>query len=74
MRTLIIINPHSAGGRSQRIFKKIEERLFDAFGEIMIAVTHRPQEVAGHLDTAAKTGVSSRERERHLKHPCSSTG
>ena len=58
MRTLIIINPHSAGGRSQRIFKKIERRLFDAFGEIMIAVTQRPQELAAHLDTAAKANVS----------------
>ena len=57
MRTLIIVNPHSAGGRSQRIFKKIEGRLFDVFGEIMIAITHRPQEVAGHLDTAARTDV-----------------
>jgi len=58
MRTLIIINPHSAGGRSQRVFKKIERRLFDVFGEIMIAVTQTPEEVAAHLDTAAKTGVS----------------
>ncbi len=58
MRTLIIVNPHSAGGRAQRIFKKIEGRLFDAFGEILIAVTHRPQEVAGHLDAAVKADVS----------------
>jgi YegS/Rv2252/BmrU family lipid kinase len=58
MRTLVIINPHSAGGRAQKIFKKIEGRLFDAFGELLIAVTHRPQEVAGHLDTAAKADVS----------------
>ena len=58
MRTLIIINPHSAGGRAQRIFKKIEGRLFDAFGELLIAVTQRPQEVAGHLDTAVKANVS----------------
>jgi len=58
MRTLIIINPHSAGGRAQKIFKKIERRLFDAFGDLLIAVTHRPQEVAGHLDTAANADVS----------------
>lgn len=58
MRTLIIINPHSGGGRAQRIFKKIEGRLFDAFGELLIAVTHRPQEVAGYLDTALKANVS----------------
>ena len=58
MRTLIIVNPHSAGGRAQRIFKKIEGRLFDAFGELLVAVTHRPQEVAGHLDKAAKADIS----------------
>ncbi len=58
MRTLIIINPHSAGGRAQRIFKKIEGRLFDAFGELLIAVTQRPQEVAEHLDAAVKADVS----------------
>jgi len=58
MRTLIIINPHSAGGRAQRIFKKIEGRLFDAFGELLIAVTQRPQEVAEHLDLAVKADIS----------------
>jgi len=58
MRTLIIVNPHSAGGRAQRIFKKIEGRLFDAFGELLIAVTQRPQEVAEHLDAAVKADVS----------------
>jgi YegS/Rv2252/BmrU family lipid kinase len=58
MRTLIIVNPHSAGGRSQRVYKKIEGRLSDAFGELLIAVTQSPQEVAGHLDSAVKAGVS----------------
>lgn len=58
MRTLIIVNPHSAGGRAQRIYKKIEGRLFDTFGELLIAVTNRPEEVAGHLDRAVKADVS----------------
>lgn len=58
MRTLIIVNPHSAGGRAQRIYKKIEGRLFDTFGELLIAVTNRPEEVAGHLDSAVKADVS----------------
>ncbi len=57
MRTLIIVNPHSAGGRAQRIFKKIEGQLFDAFGELLIAVTQSPQEVAEHLDAAVKADV-----------------
>jgi YegS/Rv2252/BmrU family lipid kinase len=58
LKTLIIINPHAAGGHAQRIFKKIEGRLFNAFGELLVAVTHRPQEVAGHLDKAAKADIS----------------
>ena len=58
IRTLIIINPHSANGNAQRIFKKIEGRLFDAFGELLIAVTRRPQDLAGHLDAAAKAGIN----------------
>jgi YegS/Rv2252/BmrU family lipid kinase len=58
MTTLIIINPHSANGCAQRIFERIERRLFDAFGELRIAVTYRPHEVAGHLDTAANAGVN----------------
>jgi len=58
MRTLVIINPHTAGGRAQRIFKKIESQLFETFGELLIAVTQRPQEVAEHLDTAARADIS----------------
>ncbi len=57
MRTLVIINPNSAGGRAQTIFKKIEKRLSDTFGELLIAVTHGPQDVAGHLDAAEKADV-----------------
>jgi diacylglycerol kinase family enzyme len=56
--TLIVINPHSANGNAQRIFRKIEGRLFDAFGELLIAVTHRPQDLAGHLDAAAKADIN----------------
>jgi YegS/Rv2252/BmrU family lipid kinase len=58
MGTLVIINPHSGKGGAPRIFKKIETRLFDAFGELWVAVTHSPHEVAEHLDQAAKTDVN----------------
>jgi YegS/Rv2252/BmrU family lipid kinase len=58
MRTLIVINPNSANGSAQRIFKKIEGRLFDAFGELLIAVTRRPQDLDEHLNAAAKADIS----------------
>jgi len=58
MRTLVIINPNSGKGCAQTIFKKIERKLFDAFGELFIAVTSGPHEVAEHLDKAANADVN----------------
>ncbi len=56
-QTLIIVNPHAAGGRGQEIFQKIECKLQKAFGELMVAVTQKPDEVAEHLDAAAKADI-----------------
>ena len=58
MGTLVIINPYSGKGCAPTVFKKIEKRLFDAFGELFIAVTHGPNELAEHLDRAAKADVN----------------
>ena len=58
MGTLVIINPHSGKGCAPTVFKKIEKRLFDAFGELFVAVTHAPSQVAEHLDRAAKADVN----------------
>jgi len=58
MGTLVIINPHSGKGCAPTVFKKIEKRLSDAFGELFVAVTHGPNEVAEHLDRAAKADVN----------------
>jgi len=56
--TLVIINPHSGKGCAPTVFKKIEKRLFEAFGELSVAVTHAPSQVAEHLDRAAKADVN----------------
>jgi len=56
-QTLIIVNPHAAGGRGQEIFQKIERKLEKAFGELMVAVTQKPDDVAQHLDAAAKADI-----------------
>jgi YegS/Rv2252/BmrU family lipid kinase len=58
MRTLIIINPNAAGGRAGDVLKKIEDRLLKVLGEFIVAVTKRPEEVAGHLDAAVAAEVT----------------
>jgi len=39
------------------VFKSIEGRVADVFGEFTAAVTEKPEELAGHLDAAAAAGV-----------------
>ncbi len=56
-RTLIILNPHAAGGRAGRVWKDLEPLLWQELGELMIAVTQHPAEVAGHLDKAHAIGI-----------------
>ncbi len=56
-KTLIIVNPHAAGGHSWEIFKQIESKLEKAFGQLMVAVTQKPDDVPQHLNAAAKANV-----------------
>jgi YegS/Rv2252/BmrU family lipid kinase len=58
METLIIVNPHAAGGRAERIFRRIESRLVKDFGRFVVAVTERPEDVASRLDAAAQARIS----------------
>ena len=58
MRTLIIINPHAAGGRTTAVFKQIQDRLVEVLGEFIVAVTQTPEEVARHLDAAVSADIS----------------
>ncbi len=57
-KTLIILNPHAGSGRAGRIWREVEPLLWEALGELVIAVTERPEEVAQHLDKAQAIGVS----------------
>ena len=58
MRTLIIINPHAAGGRASAIFKQIQDKLVKVLGDFIVAVTQKPEEVAERLDAAARAGIT----------------
>lgn len=57
-KTLIILNPHAAGGRAGNIWTQIEPILWDKLGELVIAVTQNPEEVAIHLDKAYASGLT----------------
>ncbi len=57
-KTLIVLNPHAAGGRAGQVWRRLEPLLWDSLGELVIAVTQHPQEVAQHLDKAYAAGLT----------------
>ncbi len=57
-KTLIILNPHAGGGRAGRLWREVEPLLWENLGELIVAVTERPEEVAQHLDKAQAVGVT----------------
>lgn len=57
-KTLIILNPHAAGGRAGQLWTKLEPILWNKLGELLIAVTQHPEEVADHLDKAYAAGMT----------------
>jgi diacylglycerol kinase (ATP) len=58
LKTLIILNPHAGGGQAGRIWRKLEPLLWKSLGELVIAVTQQPHEVAPHLDKAYAAGLT----------------
>ncbi len=56
-RTLIILNPHAAGGRAGKMWTELEPQLWKILGDIIVTITHHPDEVAEHLDKAYAVGV-----------------
>ena len=58
MKTLIILNPHAGSGRAGKLWSKIEPLLWKELGELVIAVTQRPDEIAPHLESARAAGLT----------------
>lgn len=54
---LVVINPNAASGKAMRIWPRLEPVLLEHFGELIIAITHRVEEVAAHIDKARQIGV-----------------
>lgn len=56
-RTLIVLNPHAGGGRAGKMWHSFEPLLWEELGELLIAVTDKPGDVAEHLDKARAAGM-----------------
>ena len=57
MKTLIIVNANACGGRAVAVFKSIEGRIAEFFGDLSVAVSEKPEDVGRHIDAAAAAGV-----------------
>ena len=57
-KTLIILNPHAANGLAGRIWTQLEPVLWETLGELVVAVTQRPEDVAQHLDKARASALT----------------
>jgi diacylglycerol kinase (ATP) len=57
-RTLIILNPHAGSGRAGRLWTQIEPLLWQELGELLVAITQKPDEVAPHLHMARDAGIT----------------
>ncbi|MBX3082316.1 MAG: diacylglycerol kinase family lipid kinase [Anaerolineae bacterium] len=57
-KTLIILNPHAGSGRAGRLWSQIEPMLWRELGELVVAITQQPNEVAPHLENARASGLT----------------
>jgi len=57
-QTLIILNPHAGSGRAGRVWTELEPLLWETLGELVVAITQHPEEVALHLDKAYASGLT----------------
>lgn len=57
-KTLIILNPTAGSGRAGKIWAEIEPLLWKELGELVVAVTQKPEDVAEHLDKARDAGLT----------------
>ena len=54
---MIIINANAYGGKAVSVYKSIEGRISDSFGDLTVAVCQKPEDLDRHLDTAAGGGL-----------------
>jgi len=57
-KTLIVLNPHAANGRAGQLWSTIEPLLWEYLGELVVAVTQSPNDVAQHIHEAYSAGLT----------------
>lgn len=57
-KTLLILNPHAGSGRAGRVWHELEPLLWELLGELVVAITQHPEDVAQHLDKAYAAGLT----------------
>jgi YegS/Rv2252/BmrU family lipid kinase len=57
-KTLIVLNPRAGSGRAGQVWTELEPLLWELLGELVIAVTQNPQDVAAHLEEAYAAGLT----------------
>jgi diacylglycerol kinase (ATP) len=57
-KTLVVLNPHAAGGKTDQLWKELEPALTDQLGELVVEKTAHPDEVVRHLTDAYTAGLT----------------
>jgi YegS/Rv2252/BmrU family lipid kinase len=57
MRTLIIVNANACGGKAVEVYKSIESRIAEIFGDLTVAFSEKTEDVGRTIDAAAAAGV-----------------
>ncbi|NWF69643.1 MAG: diacylglycerol kinase family lipid kinase [Chloroflexi bacterium] len=57
-KTLIVLNPHAAAGRAGKLWRQLEPLLWQRLGDLVVAITQHPREVARHIDQAYQSGLT----------------
>jgi len=57
MRTLIMVNANACGGKAIAVYKSVESRIAEFFGDLTVAISEKPEDVGRHLDAAAAAGL-----------------
>jgi diacylglycerol kinase (ATP) len=57
-KTLIVLNPRAGSGRAGAVWRELEPVLWQTLGELVVAITQHPEEVAIHLDKAQQAGLT----------------
>jgi len=53
---LVVLNPNARGGKARQVWRRLAPTLLEYFDELLVVVTHHPQEVARHIDKARAVG------------------